>query len=319
MQLLMNDLSVHEQFLTTEDLRKALAKVTKMRGLARESGYEIRHNRCFLNANPLPGLPLFVAVSQFSREEQRALKAWLTSTNLCWDHQRRHTPDDYFECDDQIVTGSALAEAAYITLEGHKCGLISISPSDWTHSPIKVAFHSGSTSEDVLEVDLDNWWQVINFKTSIEEHKPPIRNWHELSQLCQARFVNLSFLNKCFDPLFDVPFSATAVDRIISRLTILNRLSASFDKAGVHTPEGHTLYQDHFTGDNAYFSDSSTSEKNQYRNQLSFVNPDNPQQTLICSWHGKIRHSCLRLHFSWPVTANKPVYVAYIGPKLTKR
>ena len=27
----------------------------------------------------------------------------------------------------------------------------------------------------------------------------------------------------------------------------------------------------------------------------------------------------LRLHFSWPIEAGKPVYIVYAGPKITKR
>ena len=32
-----------------------------------------------------------------------------------------------------------------------------------------------------------------------------------------------------------------------------------------------------------------------------------------------VRRMTLRLHFSWPIRADEPVYVVYVGPKLTKR
>ena len=46
---------------------------------------------------------------------------------------------------------------------------------------------------------------------------------------------------------------------------------------------------------------------------------DEPGEALPCSWHGKVRSMTLRMHFSWPVQYGKPVYVMYIGQKITRR
>lgn len=40
---------------------------------------------------------------------------------------------------------------------------------------------------------------------------------------------------------------------------------------------------------------------------------------LECFWHGKISTSYYRIHFSYPITHDEPLYIAYIGPKLTKQ
>ena len=73
------------------------------------------------------------------------------------------------------------------------------------------------------------------------------------------------------------------------------------------------------SGEEASFSDSSDSEKRGFRARLTFPHPDKPGESMFCTWHGKVRHMMLRLHFSWPVRADEPVYVVYAGPKLTKR
>ena len=44
------------------------------------------------------------------------------------------------------------------------------------------------------------------------------------------------------------------------------------------------------TGDNALFSDSSDSEKHDFRKELTFPHPDNPKDSLFCTMHGKARH-----------------------------
>jgi len=52
---------------------------------------------------------------------------------------------------------------------------------------------------------------------------------------------------------------------------------------------------------------------------MTFPDPDVQGETLFCSWHGKVKTPQYRIHFSWPVTAASPVYVVYVGPKITKR
>ena len=93
----------------------------------------------------------------------------------------------------------------------------------------------------------------------------------------------------------------------------------SFDQQGKRTSGGHTLYQKYFTGAKAWFSDSSDREKAQFRNELTFPHPADPDKTIFATWHGKVKTPQLRIHFSWPIRADKPLYVVYAGPKITKR
>jgi hypothetical protein len=96
-------------------------------------------------------------------------------------------------------------------------------------------------------------------------------------------------------------------------------LKGCFDDQGHRNDEGHRLYANHFTGAKASFSDSSDSEKNDFRNELTFAHPEQPGETLFCAWHGKIKTPQIRIHFSWPVRSEAPLYVVYVGPKITKR
>ncbi|MBN1960904.1 MAG: hypothetical protein JW841_08150, partial [Deltaproteobacteria bacterium] len=85
------------------------------------------------------------------------------------------------------------------------------------------------------------------------------------------------------------------------------------------------IYQDFFTGKKggggrgALFSDSSDEEKNEFKNALTFNHPQKPHVKIFCPWHGKVQTPKYRIHFSWPVRVNEPLYVVYIGEKLTKR
>ena len=95
-------------------------------------------------------------------------------------------------------------------------------------------------------------------------------------------------------------------------------LLAGTNAKGERTAEGHEIYQRHFAGQRAWFSDSSDTEKRDFQNDLTFLLNDGT--SLLCSWHGKVNyHIPLRIHFSWPVTAVDPLYIVYVGPKLTLR
>ena len=72
-------------------------------------------------------------------------------------------------------------------------------------------------------------------------------------------------------------------------------------------------------GDKAWFSDSSEGEKHAFKSSLTFPHPDDDGKTLFCTWHGKVSHMVMRLHFSWPIRKGKPVYIVYAGPKITKK
>jgi hypothetical protein len=72
-------------------------------------------------------------------------------------------------------------------------------------------------------------------------------------------------------------------------------------------------------GGNPLFSDSSDTEKLDFRNELTFRHPDQPGRSLFCPWHGKVRHLELRVHYTWSGRAGEPLYVVYVGPKITKR
>ena len=116
-----------------------------------------------------------------------------------------------------------------------------------------------------------------------------------------------------------VPFAKSAADRFVALLNVLDRLAGAFNNEGTRDAEGHRIVSDFFTGDRAWFTDSSESEKRDFRHELTFVSPDNPSSPVFCPWHGKVSHLTLRLHFSWPLAKGKSVHVVYAGPKITKR
>lgn len=322
MEILVNDLSIHEQFDDINSFRVALTKLMKLRKVTKDFGLELYCRRDILTAKPLPDKNLQQTVGKLTCEsERRSVMTWLSrSGGPYWDDLRQHSGDDWLECDGEIVTDSAIGESAFRVLNGVDCGLTSFYPSKWAFTPVNVTWCQNEQERNNRNVALSNWWDARTLENSLRNISPPINTWNELRSVSVNRFQNLTFSEDCFTPLKGTPFSKSAAQRFIVLLGVIDSLVEDLDKTGTRTADGHRLYQTHFTGrENALFSDSSDSEVRDQRERLNFPHPDNPGQKLFCPWHGKVRHLTLRLHFSWPIKLGVPTYIVYAGPKLTKK
>ena len=319
MELLANDLSLHRQFHEPSSFLDAFAQLMAMREVARRFERDVYCHRALLLAEPIPGMRMQQALQHFPEAMRRATLGWLTRGGPFWDDVRRHGSDDWLECRGNLVTDSAVGEAAYRSLHGVECSLISIQPSDWNFSPLTVIWRREHAGLEDRQANLENWREVTALEERLRAAAPPIRSWDDLRRFSLNRYASLTFAADCFEPLAGIPFAKAASERIIVLLDILNRFTRAFDGTGTRTPEGQRIYQDYFTGDNALFSDSSESEKREFQNELTFVHPNDPRESLFCTWHGKVRHMTLRLHYSWSGRAGEPAYIVYIGNKITRR
>jgi len=291
-----------------------------MRNVAKRYGREVHYHQAMLNVDAMPGVTMRQAIGHFQKDEQRAAMLWLDrSRKVPWqDGSCRPHPDDWLESRGEIVTDTAVGEAAYRGLHGTECGLISTHPSAWSFSPIEVTWQHRGENDD-RSVELENWWESTALEQRLRSLLSPPKSWNDLQSISSQRFTKLTFTDACFVPLEGCPFAGSAAERILELLHLLDQLACAFDAEGKRTSAGHALYQEHFTGSNARFSDSSTTEKNSFRKELSFPVPGDSRNLLFCPWHGKERHLQLRIHFSWPIRSGEPTYVVYIGPKITKR
>ena len=320
MDLLANELSIHEQFHDITSFRDALSRLMAMRATARRFGREVYCPHALLTASPMVGIPMQGAIGRLAVEsERRAAMVWLTRAGPFWDDLRRHDAEDWLECGGEIVTGTSVGEAAFRTLHGTDCGLVSVIPSDWDCSPVDVTWRREAEGLADRTAALENWRDAETIEDGLRDKAPPIWSWDDLCAASAIRFESLTFARDCFEPLEGVPFAKSVAERFLVLLNILDRFAHAFDAAGVRTAEGHRIYQDYFTGDRALFSESSDTERRKFREELTFHHPNDPGKNLFCTWHGKVSHMTLRLHYSWSGKVGDPVYVVYAGPKITKR
>ena len=315
MDFIVNDLSFHGQFFDITTFRQSLERVLRMRTIARRFDREMYCHRKIASAYVMPNMPLQQAIRGLSKDERRAIMGWLTKTGPFWEEERRHSQDEYLECKGEVVTDTAVGEAAYCCLNFSERHLVSLVPSLWDFSPVEVKWYRDNS--DVREVLVANYRNSTELGDILRSAPAAIKSWKDLEQSSISHCSHLTFLPDCFDPLLGHPFVNSAARLVLRQLEMLDRFKAI---RGRNSTEGNRLYQDHFTGARAWFSDSSDTEKVEFRNKLTFRNPANTQKTLFCTWHGKVNyHTPIRIHFSWPVRASEPLYVTYIGPKLTLR
>jgi len=56
-----------------------------------------------------------------------------------------------------------------------------------------------------------------------------------------------------------------------------------------------------------------------FEDDLAFPIPDVPGESPFRPWHGKVKTPQYRIQATSPVTGACPLYVVYVGPKITRR
>ena len=288
-----------------------------MREIAKRHGRAIYCHHKFVNCQVTGTARMQQAVSRMPLNEQRAILSWLSKHGPFWDDDRQHSSDDLYEYNGGIVTDTAVGETAHYVLNGIDRSLISMNPSHFNLNPIVVDHVIDDTTRE--NVGVKNYWEPTTFESVLTDAPPVISSWAALSKHSRERFDKLIFTQDTFKPLHGEPFRQAVAERIIFLLEVLQRLKLCFDKNGARTAKGEHLYQSCFIGHKPLFTDSSDPEKRDFKKELTFPHPNDPDTTLFCSWHGKINSPKYRIHFSWPVTATTDTYVVYVGPKITKK
>lgn len=324
-EFFVNDLSVDGQFHDLTSFREAVARVMMIRQRIRQHGYSLFCHRGLSSARVTPEMPMQQAVNSMPEGERRAWIGWLTRQGPYWEDARLHDGSDYLhvEEEDVFVTDHALGEAAVGISRGLSREVVSVQPSSWLRDPINVRWVRDDDTFSVMPVS--NHWELASVEQTLEANPRPVASWADVAARSAERCTRLTFGDDAFAPLRGHPFVPGAAKRIQVLLNTLDRLKGCFADDGARTAEGHQLYKDFFTGrkgdggKGALFKDSSQSEKQTFKEKLTFPHPEHKKMTLFCPWHGSVQTPQLRIHFSWPITAAEPLYVVYVGPKITKR
>lgn len=316
MDFLLNNLSLAGQFHDLLTFQIAVDTVMAIRQEIDRLGSSLYCHRSLVNALVGPNCVMQQAVRVFPRDKQLAWVRWLNTHGPFWDDLRQHDADDWIEVNGEPVTDSAVGEAAFCCIQGLPRELVSFNPSDWLFSPVNATWRRDDSPDEAASIP--NHWELGTVQKSLAANPPAIDSWVALNTFCRRAYTRLLIAGDAFHPLRGHPFVPAAADQIRVLLNVLNELKGCFDEEGKWTSRGLSLYNTYFVGKAPRFTDSSDPEKNQLRKQLTFPHPEKPGQHLFCPWHGKVRVNVIRIHFSWPIEADGPLYVVYVGPHITK-
>lgn len=310
---LVNDLSMCGQFKDAAGFRDAIDRIMTIRNEITRYGVSLYCHRKLAQAAVFPDMLMPQAIGCLPIDQRRALMQWLTAKGPYWEDDQVHSSDEWYDVNGNVVTDTGLAEAAACLTRSSNRELVSFDPSPWLHTPIPVKWESQEEPISVL-----NHWLVGTVQASLKANAPVILNsWSDLETYALKQFGGLSFGEKAFRPLDGHPFVPGACERIVYLLNVLDKFKSCFDDNGDRTKEGDELHAQHFAGGKALFTDSSEKEKNAFNNELTFPHPDGDGY-LFCTWHGKVKTPQIRIHFTYPILKDQPLYVMYVGPKITK-
>lgn len=311
----LNDASLHGQFPTLADLINSLSRIFSMRAALHRFGYRLEVNR-LLAMRAAVGEQSFreVISGDTNRERVRSILVWLDKNGPFWDEPLVHSPEEYFECENDLVTETALAEACCLAELSTDASVISFSPSVHHRDPLEVTWRGRAEG--------DHTWPIRNFVSEepLEDHlrqiATPPSSWKELLDWANANCPSLLISGAILSQL-PTTFYPNAAQRAQVLLSALNEINAAIQRNdAARFDELRLLWLE---GKNARLTDSSPSEKDEFRRQLTFNHPVTGREVL-CGWHAKIKSPQYRIHFEWPKqNPEDPLFVAYFGPKITKR
>lgn len=318
MYLLINELSIHEQFGSISEFSTALKRVLNMRDIATRLGRDVHCKHDALDRQPMKCVKLRQAVSSLQSKEQvmRAFSLFAKSGPIWEGVLDVHGSVDRWEYRGENVGQTGVGDAAYRTYLSERCDLISFIPSNWSDALIEVKLNEEDGNEQPVVV-LKNWCDEQGFLEYLKGELPVLTTWQELHVRCKNLHGDIVLADNCFERM-NVPFANGAANRIIGILDILNKLAGVMnDKGKSNSNEAKNALES--LKRDSRFSDSSESEKAKFGDKLTFRHPEQEGNELSCTWHGKVSYQQIRVHFSLPEKSGEKVYVVYVGPKLTKK
>jgi hypothetical protein len=315
----INDLSLRGQFETPLAFRASLEPILRLRQRRPDLRSRIFCSRSLYLRLVTPSSNLQQAIFAIGDPvfKQLALQ-WFANAGPFWDESRAPAADDYFHFEGEDVTDQGLGEAArrqLVQIPAHSFSFLDPPVNRFRLTSIPV--QHGLPEDPLGRIDVPNDWG-----TDAVEASAVVRpsSWLEMINQCRTALGLLIFPDEIINQLRPYPFSHGVAERINELLKILQTLALETLDDSSFTDEGLRLYQMHFVGEKASFTDESDANKRDFKSEMTFRDPTVPHERIFCPWHGKVKIGQYRIHFEWPRPRGQRRFkVVYIGPKIAKR
>lgn len=314
----INDLSLDGQFLDLQSFYEVLEAFLRVRNSESTLRNQLYCSRSINLRQVSITINFQKAISGIKDKNIKSIAFNWIATGPFWEDDRQFNQNDYFEYQSNDVTEQGLGEASRRKLVGIDAGVFSFQGSSFKFEISPLLVQQGLSEEPISFIDLDNCWLIEQLIQSVQNSKT-YSCWQDVDTEIRSRFEGLIIADEVMNSLLPTPFSQLVTKRIFELLDILNRLVRESDLDGQLSEAGRNLLQQHFAGDKAWFTDESSTNKRNFKQEMTFFDPIDNSKKIFCSWHGKIKTPQIRVHFEWPRPNNqKKIKVVYIGPKITK-
>ena len=203
MDFLFNDLSLAGQFHDLHVFQSAVEQVMAIQREILRLGSSLFCHRNLAHATVAPNVVMQQAIQSMPMEKRQAWVRWLTTVGPYWEDDRLHGENDWIEVNGQIVTDTAVGEAAICCLRGLARELVSFTPSDWLFTPVKATWVKDDSDRETVAVS--NHWRLDSVQTSLAANPPVIDSWAALNAIAVRMYTRLTFAEDAFHPLRGYP------------------------------------------------------------------------------------------------------------------
>lgn len=328
MQFILNEISIDSQFSDADDFNSRLGELLKTRSRYQylTQNFKVSSNTFNLKNRKINHeLTVREAICRDRNIDRRKLVLiWLTSTGRFHENDRIFEEDNYFEFENIDVTDSGLGEAARRTKLGMSVKTFSFpcGPLNFSRSPLTVNHGLKKYEIRLGNYAVDNIWTISSLQSEVKLAHPQPRSWQSLFASASEDYPCLLFSETIHESsaLKSEPFDRTISQSVNNLFYILNKYMEVANEHGQESVYAKQIISTYFSGTRALFSRESTTNKNKFRRQMTFMDPDNSSNLMFADWHGKISHRFFSLHFEWPIPAKQQfIKILYLGPKITKK
>jgi len=321
MKWYLNDSSLQGQFSTEREFVDGIGNLARLKSRLPDVGSQLYCTRNLAMAKVTREASCREAVMQSARvDEKRLILSWIDRSGPFWDEGRTPEDDDYFEFDGMDVTDHGLGEAARSENFGESAGVFSFIGGTINFERTPLVVQHGLPEDPIAHISIPNAWEVSRLEEQIREISAEPVNWDELFQICRSRFDALIIPDSVQNRIMRETFYPVVARRTLVLLGILHSIMKGRSTQGELSAYAHSLWQEHSHGKKALFTDETEGNKQKFKNEMTFPDPENSANQLFCSWHGKIKHQQFRIHFEWPVPQGQSrLKILYIGPKISKK
>lgn len=315
-QWILNELSLSGQFKSPQAFLCALQKLLAARQNSEVLRNSVRCTAAMIGRVVSDGTTLKQAVDNAGRDLKIEAIRWLANQGPFWTSEQTVVEDDLFFYGEVDVTAAGLGEAARRLLNEGDVESLSFRNATPSFDDSPVVLTHGLLESPIGKLSIPNWTDLEALLASCTERPALPSCWQASLDALALAFPNVWFAPNLIEFLDGEPFVPYVHERVLVLLSVLSVMLETRLADGSWSDRGKELYDLHFTGDKAWFTDESDANKTKFKNALSFRAESGAKQ--LCPFHGKIKTPQYRIHFPWPLEKGDRLEIVYVGPKLTK-